>query len=519
MTGSRSYYVTTPIYYVNDRPHIGHAYTTLACDVLARFKRLDGYRVMFLTGTDEHGQKVEKSAHAKGIDPQVFTDEVSQNFRDLASVMKYSHDDFIRTTEPRHKAACAALWKRLVDRGDIYAGKYAGWYAVRDEAFYAESELQTAPDGTRIAPTGAPVEWVEEPSYFFRLSAWQDKLLRFYDEHPDFIAPESRRNEVISFVQGGLQDLSVSRTTFRWGVPVPGDSEHIMYVWLDALTNYLTATGYPDTGHERYKAFWPADLHMVGKDILRFHAVYWPAFLMAADLPLPKRVFAHGWWTNEGQKISKSLGNVIDPYELVGTFGLDQTRYFLLREVPFGNDGVFSRQAFVRRMNTELANDLGNLVQRTLSMIAKNCSGKVPEVGVLEDSDRHMLDSAYSLLDVLREQLDRQAFHEALESIWVVVRAANAYVDHQAPWSLRKTDPKRMETVLWVLAESIRQVALLMQAFVPDGAGRILDQLGLGQEQRGFDTFGPRFALVTGSDLPAPQGIFPRYAEEEVVRS
>lgn len=515
MTGAKSYYITTPIYYVNDRPHIGHAYTTLACDVLARFKRLDGYRVMFLTGTDEHGQKVEKSAHTKGVDPQTFTDEVSRNFRDLATMMKFSNDDFIRTTEARHKAACAALWQRLVEKGDIYTGKYAGWYAVRDEAFYAESELTKAADGSRQAPTGAPVEWVEEPSYFFRLSSWQEKLLAFYSENPDFIAPESRRNEVISFVKGGLQDLSVSRTTFRWGIPVPGDSEHIMYVWLDALTNYLTGTGYPDQDSPGYRSFWPADLHMVGKDILRFHAVYWPAFLMAAELPLPKRIFAHGWWTNEGQKISKSLGNVIDPHELVRTFGLDQTRYFLLREVPFGNDGDFSRQAFIGRMNSELANDLGNLVQRTMSMIAKNCYGKVPERGALTDSDQAMLSPAYGLLDVIRGQLDRQAFHEALEKVWIVIRAANAYVDHQAPWALRKTDLARMKTVLWVLAETIRQVALVMQPFVPDGASRILDQLGVGVDQRDFASFGPDFALVPGSSLPVPRGVFPRFVEEE----
>jgi methionyl-tRNA synthetase len=312
------YYVTTPIYYVNDKPHIGHAYTTLACDVLARFKRLDGYDVRFLTGTDEHGQKVEKSAAAAGIDPQTFTDQVSQNFRDLADDMGFSHDDFIRTTEPRHLVACQAIWKRLEAAGDIYLGSYDGWYAVRDEAFYGEDELTKGTDGKMLAPSGAEVEWVSEPSYFFRLSAWGDKLLKFYDENPDFILPESRRNEVTSFVKGGLMDLSISRTTFKWGVPVPDDDAHIMYVWLDALTNYITAVGFPDEENSLYQTYWPADLHMVGKDILRFHAVYWPAFLMAAGLPTPKRVFAHGWWTNEGQKISKSLGNVIDPARFGG---------------------------------------------------------------------------------------------------------------------------------------------------------------------------------------------------------
>lgn len=509
------YYVTTPIYYVNDRPHIGHAYTTLACDVLARFKRLDGFDVKFLTGTDEHGQKVEKSAQAKGVDPQAFTDEVSQHFRDLAVALNVSNDDFIRTTEARHKASCQALWRKLVENGDIYLDAYRGWYAVRDEAFYNESELTQGPNGEKIAPTGAPVEWVEEPSYFFRLSAWQDRLLDFYKANPGFIAPESRRNEVMRFVEGGLNDLSVSRTTFSWGVPVPDDDQHIMYVWLDALTNYITAVGYPDENAAEYQKFWPADLHMVGKDILRFHTVYWPAFLMAAGLQPPKRVFAHGWWTNEGQKISKSLGNVISPYDLIETYGLDQVRYFLLREVPFGNDGDFSHRAMVNRMNGELANDLGNLSQRVLSMIAKNCDGAVPTPGPFSDDDHQLLDAAHGLLGQVRGHMDRQAFHEALEAIWVVVRAANGYVDHQAPWALRKTDKARMETVLYVLAETIRHVAILMQPVVPDSAGKMLDQLAIPEEQRSFEALGQGGALRSGVALPKPQGVFPRYVEEE----
>jgi methionyl-tRNA synthetase len=509
------FYVTTPIYYVNDRPHIGHAYTTLACDVLARFKRLDGFDVRFLTGTDEHGQKVEKSAEAKGIPPQTFTDEVSQHFRDLAVALNISNDDFIRTTEARHKEACQALWRQLIAKGEIYLDAYRGWYAVRDEAFYAESELTPGPDGTRLAPTGAPVDWVEEPSYFFRLSAWQDRLLAFYEANPDFIAPDSRRNEVMRFVEGGLNDLSVSRTTFSWGVPVPDDDAHIMYVWLDALTNYITAVGYPDENAEYYRRYWPADLHMVGKDILRFHAVYWPAFLMAAGLAPPKRVFAHGWWTNEGQKISKSLGNVISPYDLIDRYGLDQTRYFLLREVPFGNDGDFSHRAMVNRMNGELANDLGNLAQRVLSMIAKNCDAAVPTPGPLTAEDRTLLAAAHGLLGTTRRHMDRQAFHDALEAIWMVVRAANGYVDHQAPWALRKTDTERMSTVLWVLAETIRHIAVLMQPFVPDSAAGLLDQLAVPAEQRLFAALGETGALPPGTTLPKPQGRFPRYVEQD----
>jgi methionyl-tRNA synthetase len=513
MPEKKAYYVTTPIYYVNDAPHIGHMYTTLACDVLARFKRLDGYRVRFLTGTDEHGQKVQKAAIAAGLSPQAFTDRVSDNFRALAGAMNFSNDDFIRTTEPRHRRSCQALWQRLAERGQIYLGSYAGWYAVRDEAFYSESELTDGPDGKRLAPTGAPVEWVAEPSYFFRLSQWQEPLLRHYAEHPDCIAPESRRNEVIRFVSGGLQDLSISRTTFDWGVPVPGDPQHVMYVWLDALTNYITAVGFPDVESEDYRFFWPADLHMVGKDILRFHAVYWPAFLMAAGLAPPKRVFAHGWWTNEGQKISKSLGNVIDPHALVARYGLDAVRYFMLREVPFGSDGDFSHRAIVGRINGDLANDLGNLAQRSLSMIQQYCGGIVPAAGALAGDDETMLAAAGDLLERVRGALDRQMFHLALNTIWEVVAQANVYVDRQAPWALRKTDVARMEAVLFVLAETIRRVALLLQPFMPGSAARLLDQLAVPAEERDFRAFTAERSCVAGRRLPRPEGVFPRFIE------
>lgn len=515
MTAAKRYYVTTPIYYVNDVPHIGHAYTTLACDVLARFKRLDGYDVKFLTGTDEHGQKVEKSAQDKGIDPQAFTDQVSQRFRDLLGAMNFSTDDFIRTTEERHRVSVQALWTKLIERGEIYLDNYAGWYSVRDEAFYAESELTKTADGGFLAPTGAPVEWVEEPSYFFKLSAWGDKLLAFYNDNPDFILPKSRRNEVISFVEGGLQDLSVSRTTFKWGVPVPGDDAHIMYVWLDALTNYITAVGYPDENNGEFTTYWPADLHMVGKDILRFHAVYWPAFLMAAGIEPPKRVFAHGWWTNEGQKISKSVGNVIDPVELVDRYGLDAVRYFLMREVPFGNDGDFSHSAMVARMNGELANDLGNLAQRVLSMVGKNCDGAVPQHGDFNEDDQVMLDAAHDLIHKMREQMDAQAFNTALENVWVTVRACNGYVDRQAPWKLKKEDPARMGTVLYVLAECIRHIALVLQPFMPQAMEQMLDLLAVSPAHRTFDFIGYAHALESGRAMPAPQGVFPRFVEEE----
>jgi methionyl-tRNA synthetase len=507
-----TYYITTPIYYVNDVPHIGHAYTTLACDVLARWKRLDGFDVFFLTGTDEHGQKVEKAAANAGMDPQAFTDRVSPAFREMAAAMGISNDDFIRTTEPRHKAACAELWRRLEAAGDIYLGAYEGWYAVRDEAFYDEGELRTLPDGTRVGPSGAPVEWVVEPSYFFRLSAWQDRLLAFYEANPDFIAPESRRNEVLSFVRSGLKDLSISRTSFTWGIPVPGDPKHVMYVWLDALNNYVTATGWPDAAAPRAR-FWPADLHMVGKDILRFHAVYWPAFLMSAGLAPPRRVFAHGWWTIEGEKMSKSLGNVIAPGDLVRDFGLDPVRYFLLREVPFGNDGNFSRKALISRMNVELANDLGNLAQRSLSLIARNCEGRLPPRGPATAEDSAMRAAAEALPATLRGSMDRQGFGEALEDAWKVIRAANAYIDHQAPWALRRTDPARMAAVLRVLADVLRHVATVLQPFMPGSMGRMLDQLGVpGDQRRLADLAQP---LPDGLTLPAPQGVFPRYVEQD----
>ncbi len=409
MPAERTFFVTTPIYYVNDQPHIGHAYTEVACDALARFMRLDGWRVKFLTGTDEHGQKVEQSARLSGISPQEFTDRISPAVREMARLLDISNDDFIRTTEPRHIRAVEALWRELERRGEIYLGRFSGWYAVRDEAFYDEGELVDGPNGLR-APTGAEVEWVEEENYFFRLSAWQDRLLAHYEANPEAIAPRSRRNEVMSFIRGGLKDLSISRTSFSWGVPVPGHPGHVVYVWFDALINYLSAVGYPDTENPDFTTFWPTAFHMVGKDIVRFHAVYWPAFLMAAELAPPRRVFAHGWWTVEGQKMSKSLGNVVAPQQLIGTYGLDPVRYFLLRELPFGNDGDFSHRAVVGRLNGDLANDFGNLAQRVLTMINRNCGAALPEPGAFSAADRALLDAARDLLPNVRGHMRGTGF-------------------------------------------------------------------------------------------------------------
>ncbi len=508
---NKRFYVTTPIYYVNGAPHIGHAYTSIATDVLARFKRLDGCDVFFLTGTDEHGQKVARAAADAGTDPQSFTDKVSADFRDMSDKMGVSYDDWIRTTEERHKRSCTELWRRIADAGHIYLGHYEGWYAVRDEAFYDEAELTTAADGTRLAPTGAPVAWVREPSYFFRLSAFQQPLLKLYEDQPDFILPTGARNELLSFVRGGLRDLSISRTSFTWGIPVPDAPGHVMYVWLDALNNYVTACGFPDPEAPRWR-FWPADVHVVGKDIIRFHAVYWPAFLMAAGLPLPRRVSSHGWWTVEGEKMSKSLGNVIEPRQLVATYGLDQVRYFLLREKPFGGDGTISHPALVSRINVELANELGNLAQRSLSLIARNLGGVLPGRGTPTAEDTELLEAAAALPDVLRALLDRQVFHEALEEVWKVVRAANAYIDRQAPWALRKTDMARMGAVLRVLVDALRVMATVLQPFMPESMARMLDQLGVAADARNFAAL--VVPLMEGTVLPAPTGVFPRYIED-----
>lgn len=503
------YYITTPIFYVNGAPHIGHAYTCVAADVLARWQRMDGHDVFFLTGTDEHGQKVEKAALDAGMAPQAFADQISAKFKAMATKLDLTHDDFIRTTEPRHIAACQALWQRLVEAGAIYLGQYEGWYSVRDEAFFDADEVTTTPAGQRVAPTGAPVEWVVEPSYFFRLSAYQQPLLDLYERAPSSVLPAGRRREITSFIQSGLRDLSVSRTSFTWGVPVPGDPAHVMYVWLDALTNYLSAVGYPDPDAPRWP-FWPADVHIVGKDILRFHTVYWPAFLMAAGLPVPASVVAHGWWVVEGEKMSKSLGNAVDADRLIDTFGLDPVRFFLLREVPFGNDGDYSDAALIRRLNVELANDLGNLAQRTLSQIAKNCGGVLPQLGVMTAEDQALHDAAQALPDLMRPMMTRLVFHDALEAVWRVIRAANAYIDHAAPWALRKSDPARMADVLARLVDVIRVVAIVLRPFMPGSMARMLDQLGV-EARTLADVPAP---VPGGTILPPPAGVFPRYVTD-----
>ena len=462
---------------------------------------------------------MEQSAEKKGIPPKQFVDEVSVNFRDLLDLLQITNDKFIRTTDDDHKKAVQELWKVLVEKDYIYKGTYSGWYSVRDECFYTESELV---DGK--APTGAEVEWVaKEESYFFKLSAFEDKLLDYYEANPDFIAPQSRRNEVLSFVKGGLKDLSISRTSFSWGVPVPGDEEeHIMYVWMDALTNYISALGYPNTADgSEYDKYWPAALHVVGKDILRFHTVYWPAFLMAADLPLPKRVFAHGWWTKDGEKISKSLGNVIDPVELVETYGVDQTRFFLMAEVGFGSDGDFSDKAMILKVNNNLANELGNLCQRTLSMVFKNCNKTVPaEVGPFTEQDEALLESARGLYDRCAQQMSEQALQKYANELIEMVWNANKYIDEMAPWVLRKTDPERMATVLYVIMEVLRHVAILYQPVIPDSANKILDLLAVPEDHRSFSHLnGDEYMIQKGAPITKPKGVFPRIEVEELVEA
>lgn len=512
---TQNFYVTSPIYYVNDVPHIGHAYTSTACDVIARFKRLKGENVLFLTGTDEHGQKVEKSALNRDKKPQEFCDEVSQKFRDLTKVMNFSNDDFIRTTEERHKKSAQAFWEILEKNGYIYKGTYEGWYAVRDEAFYAEDELV---DGK--APTGAEVKWHKEDSYFFKLSAFQDKLLALYEAVPDFVKPQSRFNEVVSFVKSGLKDLSISRTSFSWGIPVPNTEKHVMYVWLDALTNYLSALGFPNQNEEKFQQFWcntdKSPLHIVGKDILRFHAVYWPAFLMAANLNIPHSIYAHGWWTNEGQKISKSVGNVIDPHKEIAWLeekncanetAVDYFRYFMIREVPFGNDGDYSRESFVLRINAELANNIGNLTQRCLTMIFKNCDGKIPQVG--NSVKHHATATAAEFCEKFFAEMEKLSFDRALGSVIEFASEANKKFNDAAPWNLKKEGKiEEMNNALYSAAESIRIIAITLQPFVTESAGKILDLLEITENKRDFTAL-PE-ALEENHAIKEPKAIFPR---------
>jgi methionyl-tRNA synthetase len=511
------YYITTAISYPNGRPHIGHAYEAIAADTITRFMRSIGRDARLQTGTDEHGLKMAQKARELGVTARELADEMAQYFKDMCVALNIEYDVFIRTTEPRHHEATRELWRRMQASGDLYLDRYEGWYSVRDEAYYDESELVAGEGGHKLSPQGTPVEWTVEESWFFRLSAYGDRLLALYNDNPDFIRPESRRNEIARFVEGGLRDLSVSRTSFDWGIKVPtgqgDDDRHVMYVWVDALTNYLTGLGWPDQTDE-FKRFWPADLHLIGKDIVRFHTVYWPAFLMSAGLPVPRQVFGHGFLLNRGQKESKSLGNVTDPLDLAARFGVDPLRYFLMREVVFGHDGSYSPEAIATRCNAELANSYGNLVQRTLSMIFKNLDGELaPFSSTAADDELLMI-----VADATRVELPREFaalnFSAGIEAWLRGVFACNAYVDEQAPWALRKTDPDRMRAVLYTLFMAIRDLTIAIAPVVPATAAKVLDQLGIPEDRRGIDDLARAdwymARVATGERLRAPLAAFPR---------
>jgi methionyl-tRNA synthetase len=509
------FYITTAISYPNGRPHIGHAYEAIATDAIARFQRLRGRDVFFLTGTDEHGLKMAQAARERGIPPAQFADEMSSTFKAMDDALNISYDRFIRTTEPAHHKASQAIWQAMADKGDIYLGRYEGWYSVRDEAYYDESELVAGEGGEKLSPQGTPVDWTVEESWFFRLSAYQAPLLAHYAANPDFIRPETRRNEVLRFVEGGLNDLSISRASFDWGVKVPGSADHVMYVWLDALTNYITGVGYPDDT-EAYRKFWPADLHIIGKDVVRFHTIYWPAFLMSAGIPLPKRVFGHGFLLHRGEKMSKSLGNVVDPFELIEAFGVDQLRYFLLREVTFGQDGGYSAEAIVTKVNADLANSFGNLAQRTLGFIAKNCEGVLPAGGKGAAADADLLALVRrTVREEMPAQFEALALSFGIEAWLKAVFACNQYIDAQAPWALRKTDPERMTAVLATLCEAIVDLAIAIQPVIPASAAKLLDQLGVPADERDWAALvdeGRYGRLAAFRTIEPPEPIFPRLA-------
>ncbi len=519
MSAPEPFYITTAIPYANGAPHIGHAYERIATDAIQRFMRLDGRDALFVTGMDEHGLKMQQTAARVGLTPIQLADRTAAQFEAMGELLNARADDIVRTTQERHKRASQAIWERMHANGDIYLSKYSGWYSVRDEAYFDEDELTSGEGGKKFAPSGAPAEWVEEESYFFRLSAYGDKLLAHYEAKPDFVTPEKYRNEIAAFVKRGLADLSISRTNFAWGVPVPGDPRHVMYVWVDALTNYITGTGFPDGGPRAH--FWPANAHVIGKDITRFHAIYWPAFLMSAKLPLPRQIVVHGFLFNRGEKMSKSTGNIIDPASLVERYGVDQIRYFFLREVPFGQDGNYSHEAIVQRINADLANDLGNLAQRSLSMIAKNCLGFLPlwDRAIATAEDRALLEQADAMVDTARRHMADYAIHNYLAGVFEVIAKANRYFANSEPWKLAKSDPARMQNVLYATVETLRNAAILLQPVMPTAMAKLLDGLAVPPDARSFAALGPVGRLKSGAPLPPPAPIFPRYIEPEIAAS
>ena len=479
---NKNFYITTPIYYPSGKPHMGHAYSSIISDIFARFKRLEGYKVLFLTGTDEHGQKIEKEAKKNNKDPKVFCDELSETFRSLTKILNLSNDDFIRTTEKRHHQSVNEIWNRLVESGDIYLDKYSGWYSISDEAFYDDDEIEETNGIKRSKSSGSQVEWVEEESYFFKLSAWSKKLLELYKKNPKFILPESRKNEVVKFVEKGLKDLSISRTSFSWGIPVPKNKKHVIYVWLDALTNYISALNFPNTEDKKYKDFWPADVHIIGKDILRFHAVFWPAFLLAAKLPLPKRVFGHGWILSDDKKMSKSLGNILDPIEIIDKYGIDQLRYYLVKEVSLGNDGSISLENLKNCINNDLANNYGNLCQRVFSFIKKNCDNKIPQSSKLNNTDKKLLNNLKNSLPKLISLVNKQELNEYIKTVVSYSFDANKYFNDSEPWAVKKSDPERMNAIIFTTVEQIKNISILLNPIIPNATNKVLTMINIPTE-------------------------------------
>jgi len=498
---NKNFYITTPIYYPSGKPHMGHAYSSIVADIFARFKRIEGFNVLFLTGTDEHGQKIQKEAEKNKKEPKIFCDEISETFRSLTKTLNLTNDDFIRTTEPRHFKSVNEIWKRLVNSGDIYLDKYSGWYSVSDEAYYDEDEIEEK-DGLKTSKiSGSTVEWVEEESYFFKLSAWQKKLLNYFEKNKEFILPQSRRNEVIRFVEKGLKDLSISRTSFSWGIPVPENKKHVIYVWLDALTNYLSALNFPDTNDKKYKSFWPADVHIIGKDILRFHAVYWPAFLLAAKLPLPKRVFGHGWILSDEKKMSKSLGNILDPIEIIRNYGVDQLRYYLIKEVSLGNDGSISMENLKNCINNDLANNYGNLCQRVFSFIKKNCNNKVPKTNNFKETDTKLINNIKDNIPKLIDLINKQNLNEYIKTVVNFSFEANKYFNDSEPWLFKKKNPERMNTILNTIVEQIKNISILLNPIIPISTKKVLNTINISDKDILIETIKKENVIDNNKEL------------------
>ena len=509
---NKHYYITTPIYYPSGKPHMGHAYSSIISDVFARFKKIDGYNVHFLTGTDEHGLKIQRASEENKMKPLEFCNKISKTFKNLCKILNLSNTDFIRTTEDRHKKSVQHLWKELEKSGDIYLSKYSGWYSVSDEAFYNEDEIETK-DGDKVSVnSGSRVEWVEEESYFFKLSKWQDKLLDYYEKNPNFILPQSRKNEVVSFVKSGLRDLSVSRKSFSWGIKVPSNEEHIIYVWLDALTNYISALKYPDISNELYNNFWPADVHIIGKDILRFHAIYWPAFLLAAKIPLPKRVYGHGWILSGEEKMSKSKGNILDPLEIIDNYGLDPLRYYLIKEVSFGNDGNISKEKLEDCINSDLANNYGNFCQRVTAFAEKNCDSKVPDSVEFNDQDKNILDNFSNNIKTLRSYIDDQKLNSYVNFIVNVLFDANKYFNDQEPWN-KKNDKKRLNTIIYTSLELIRKISIMLYPIIPSSSIKSLGVFNIKEKDILFDTIKEHKYLKSNSKIDRVDILFKKIAK------